>query len=80
MKHTEVDWSRAKEIFSDLLEAPPTRRRAALMTLGDDGPLRAAVVRLLIAHDDAGSFLADAEAESRPPAADGPTPPPGARD
>lgn len=51
-------WKRVKEILGDALDRPLTERAAYLdHACGDDHGLRLEVESLLIADDDAGTFL-----------------------
>lgn len=52
------EWQRVKSVFEEIIELPDGHREQSLDRLcGGDSQLRAAVVDLLAAHDDAGEFL-----------------------
>jgi eukaryotic-like serine/threonine-protein kinase len=51
------DWARVKTVFQSALEQPDDRRASFVAgACGNDGPLRAEVESLLIAHETAGAF------------------------
>ncbi|MBZ0267833.1 tetratricopeptide repeat protein [bacterium] len=57
-----ASWERAKEILHQAMHLPPAQRAAYLEeACTDDADLRAELEELLVAHDEAGSFLGDVD-------------------
>jgi len=54
---TEAEWARLKELFQAALELEPATRLGFLERECPSSELRSAVDRLLLAHEEAGSFL-----------------------
>ena len=64
LSQVDIDWTRAKEIFTDVLEVPfPDRNDMLRRAVGHDRCLRQVVARLLSAHDTADSFLDESEGD-----------------
>jgi len=62
----EIDWSRAKDLFADLIDAPAPERAAQLASLRrQDDALGEVVGRLLESHQGATAFLDEASAPRR---------------
>lgn len=65
----DIDWGRVKAVLGDVLDAPPEERANELdRRCGGDKGLRAAVAKLLAAHDDGADFLAEPTVQEPKPA------------
>ena len=64
----DIDWARVKAVLGDVLDTHPEERAGELdRQCGNDEQLRAAVTRLLAAHDDGTDFLAEPVAREPEP-------------
>ncbi len=77
-------WEKAKQILADALELPPAERKSFIeQACVDDPAMREEVMSLLVAHEEAGSFLADGTSDGdtagAPSPFHSPTPAPGSR-
>jgi len=63
----EIDWTRAKQVFIDVMEAPAEQRCEIVeRTLRHDQRLKQVVQRLLASHEAAADFLDEPESAQCP--------------